>query len=114
MQWVKCLIAILSLMSSAGWADRVNQDRFYTVPSEFWERPRTGKAVLEQPALRQSVSALLSKSSATLMIHHSNDEEALLRAEELRAWLMALAVEATWIGVTGDLPGSAELQIELR
>jgi len=118
MQLVKGVIAVLSLTPLLAWADqappnRVVQDQANTVPSEFWERPRSGKAVLEQAVLRQNVSALLSKPGSMLVIHHNGGEEAALRAEELRAWLVALAVEATWIDVAADLPGSTELRIEL-
>lgn len=123
MKPVKRLIAILSLTPLLAWADQpppkpvspnpAYQDQMVTVPSEFWERPRNGKAVLEQAALRQSVIALLLTPGSTLVIHHNDDEEASLRAEELRAWLIALAVEATRIDMVADLPGSTELQLEL-
>lgn len=127
MQSVKWLFAFLSLTPLLAWADQappeqaapnrvsqgVSQDQTYTVPSEFWERPRSGKATLEQAVLRQSVSDLLSKPGSMLVIHHNSGEEAALRAEELRAWLVALAVEATWIDMAADLPGSTELRVEL-
>lgn len=83
------------------------------VPAELWEQPRTARAVLAQPALRQSVAALLARSGAALAIHYGSGEEALLRAEELRAWLIALAVDDKQITLAGDLPGAGELQIEL-
>lgn len=123
MQLVKGLIAVLSLTPLMVWSDqapaeqaapnRASQDQTYTVPSEFWERPRSGKATLEQAVLRQSVSNLLSKPGSMLVIHHDSGEEAALRAEELRAWLIALAVEATWIDMAADLPGSTDVRIEL-
>lgn len=124
MKPVKRLIAILSLTPLLAWADQPTspkqvssnpafQDRMVTVSSEFWERPRNGKAVLEQAALRQCVTALLLTPGSILVIHHNDDEEASLRAEELRAWLIALAVEVNRIDMVADLPGSTELQLEL-
>lgn len=108
----KWLIAILWFLPPAVWSAQTLTLPF-TLPAEFWEQPRTGAAVLEQAALRQSVSALLAKPDSKLVIHYGSGEEALLRAEELRAWLIALAVEAARIEVAGDLPGSGELRIEL-
>ena len=105
---IKWLVAILSLTPLLAWSEPT-----LTLPAEFWEQPRSGKALLEQPALRQSVSALLAKPGGALVIHHGSGEESLLRAEELRAWLIALAVEAAQIDVAGDLPGHDELRIEL-
>lgn len=83
------------------------------VPTELWEQPRTARAVLAQPVLRQAVAALLAQGGAVLAIHYGSGEEALLRAEELRAWLIALAVDDKQITLAGDLPGASELQIEL-
>lgn len=109
---IKWLIAILALTPMAS-PNPAFPAPAYTVPSEFWEQPRSGKAVLEQPALRQGISAWLAKPGGTLVIHYGSGEEALLRAEELRAWLIALAVEATLIEVAGDLTGNDELRVEL-
>jgi len=83
------------------------------VPTELWEQPRTARAVLAQPVLRQAVAAVLAQGGGVLAIHYGSGEEALLRAEELRAWLIALAVDDKQITLAGDLPGTSELQIEL-
>lgn len=95
------------------WPNLAFPGQSFPLPAEFWEQPRSAQALLEQPALRSNVSAWLAKPGGTLVIHHSSGEDALLRAEELRAWLIALAVEATRIDVAGDLPGNGELRIEL-
>lgn len=109
---INWLIAILALAPLAG-PNLAFAAQAYTVPAEFWEQPRSSKAVLEQPALRQGISAWLAKPGNTLVIHYGSGEEALLRAEELRAWLIALAVEEARIEVAGDLAGGDELRIEL-
>ena len=103
--WLLAAISLLPLTVAAG--------PMAAVPTELWEQPRTARAVLAQPVLRQSVTALLAQGNAVLAIHYGSGEEALLRAEELRAWLIALAVEDKQIMLAGDLPGAGELQIEL-
>lgn len=61
---------------------------------ELWDRPRSAQAVMAQPAVRQAVAALQSRSDARLVIVHGGRAEAQQQAEELRAWLVALAVES--------------------
>jgi len=104
-KWLLVALAMVPLAAPAG--------QMLAVPAELWEQPRTAQAVLAQPVLRQQVAALLSRSGALLAIHYGGGEEAQLRAEELRAWLIALAVNDEQIVLAGDLPGIGELQIEL-
>ncbi|HTP94485.1 MAG TPA: hypothetical protein VMK05_01445 [Burkholderiales bacterium] len=82
------------------------------VPSELWDRPRTGRAVLDTPSVRRAVQLLLARPNATLIIHHGRGQEPQLAAEELRAWLVALAVEAARVSLNNDLQ-SNELRLEV-
>lgn len=84
-----------------------------TVQSELWDRPRTAKLVAEQPAVKQSVSAYLAQPAAQLAIHHGLGQDALLQAEELRAWLMALAVDDARIRLINDLKPTDPIMIEV-
>ncbi|MBS4098457.1 MAG: hypothetical protein KGZ83_16670 [Sulfuricella sp.] len=99
---------VLALLAAPAWCGPA-----FSVSPQFWEQPRTAAAVLAQPALRQAVSAWLGEADGRLVLHHGNGEEALLRAEELRGWLVALAVDAARIELAGDLPGSEEIRVEL-
>jgi hypothetical protein len=65
----------------------------FVVPPELWDRPRGGRAVLEQPPIRQAVSACLAQPGSRLVVRHAAGQDSLLAAEELRSWLGALAVE---------------------
>jgi len=107
MSYGKWLAVVAALLALPVWAAPL------PLPAELWEQPRTAQAVLAQPLLRQAVAALLSRPGAILAIHYGGGEEAALRAEELRAWLIALAVNDEQIVLAGDLAGSGELQIEL-
>lgn len=85
----------------------------FVVPAELWDRPRTGRLVLQQPAIRQAVSACLAQPGARIVVHHGAGHEPALAAEELRSWLAALAVEPARVSLRGDLKPSEPLQIEV-
>lgn len=85
----------------------------FGVPQELWERPRSGAVMLAQPVLRQSVEALLSRPDSRLLIHHGGSEESLLQAEELRAWLIALAVDSGRIELKSDARSKEPLTLEI-
>lgn len=84
-----------------------------SVAPELWDRPRSGRAVLEQPAVKQAVGAYLAQPGARLIIHHAAQQESLLQAEELRAWLVAFAVEAERVMLRGGLQTGEPLKIEV-
>ncbi len=84
-----------------------------TVAPELWDRPRSGSAVLEQPAVKQAVGGYLAQPGARLIIHHAAQQESLLQAEELRAWLVAFAVEAERIVLRSGLRPGEPLKIEV-
>ena len=87
--------------------------QIFVVPPELWDRPRSGRAVLEQPAIRQAVNACLAQPDARLVVHHGAGQESLLAAEELRSWLTALAVEPARVSLRGGLKPSEPLRLEL-
>ena len=83
------------------------------VPPELWDRPRSGRAVLEQPAIRQAVNAWRALPGARLVVRHGPGQEAVLAAEELRSWLAALAIEPGRIALRNDLKPSEPLRLEV-
>ena len=85
----------------------------FVVPPELWDRPRSSKAVLEQPAVRQAVNAWLAQPGSRLIVRHGPGQESLLSAEELRSWLVALAVEPARIELRGDLKPAEPLKIDV-
>ena len=86
----------------------------FVVPPELWDRPRSGRAVLEQPAIRQAVNACLAQPGSRLIVRHATGQESLLAAEELRSWLVALAVEPGRISLRNDLTASEPLRLEIE
>ena len=85
----------------------------FVVPPALWDRPRSGQAVLESPAVRQAVGAWLAQPGARLVLRHGAAQESVLAAEELRSWLAALAVEPARIALRNDLAAGEPLRIDI-
>ncbi len=103
----------LAVVLTTGAASPAWASDTFTVGPELWDRPRSGGVVLEQPAVKQAVNALLARSGASLVIHHAAGQEPLLQAEELRAWLVALAVETGRVSLRSGLKAGEPLKIEV-
>ena len=85
----------------------------YVVPPEVWDRPRSARVVLEQPAIRQAVSAWLAQPGARLIVRHGPGQETALAAEEMRSWLAALGLEPGRITLRNDLQATEPLRLEI-
>ena len=88
-------------------------DDIFTVPPALWDRPRSARAVLEQPAVRQAVELYLARPAARLVIHHGNGQDPLAQAEEFRAWLMALAIDGARVSLANDARPNEALKLEV-
>jgi len=106
---------MIRFLLAAGWlfATCAATAQTFVVPPELWDRPRSGKAIRESPAVRQAVNACLAQHGARLVLHHGTAQESLLAAEELRSWLAALAIEAGRISLRNDLAPSDPLRLEV-
>lgn len=85
----------------------------FTVAPELWDRPRSARAVLQQPLIKQALDLHLARPGSRLVIHHGYGQDPLLQAEELRAWLMALAVDGARISLINDVKLNEPLKIEV-
>ena len=79
---------------------------------ELWDRPRSAQTVMAAPAVRQAVAALQQDAAARIMIVHGSRPESLGQAEELRAWLVALAVEGSRLNLRAD-PAATAIRLEI-
>lgn len=79
---------------------------------ELWDRPRSAQAVMAQPVVQQAVAAYQASTAARIVIVHGPRLESQLQAEELRAWLVALAVDSQRLQLRGD-PSAAVLRLEV-
>jgi hypothetical protein len=86
------LAALVALPLSAA------AERYY-LPSQFWLNARSGESVTAEPAVASAVQRFLERPRSVLTIHHAREDESLVRAEELRSWLIALGLEAQRISL---------------
>ena len=100
--------AVMCAAAAAAQADDI-----FTVTPELWDRPRSARSVLEQPAVKQALNRHLSQPGSRLVIHHGYGHDPLLQAEELRAWLMALAIDGARISLINDVRPNEPLKIEV-
>jgi hypothetical protein len=103
-------------MAIAGFAapERAAWGEDFRVPAELWDHPRTGGRVMAVASIRQALNALLASPGTHLTVRHPPGAEATAQAEELRAWLVAHAVEPARIVLRGDLQARQLLQLEVE
>jgi hypothetical protein len=109
--------AMVRFLLSAGYAAALAAAaaaQTFVVPPELWDRPRSGRTVTEQPAIRQAVNAWLAQPGARLIVHHGTGQDSQRAAEELRSWLAALALEPARISLRNDLQPSEPLRLEIE
>ena len=82
------------------------------VAAELWDRPRSAQTVMAQPAVQQVMAAYLAKGGVRIRVVHGPRQEEQLQAEELRAWLIALAVEGGRVQLQVN-PAVTGLRLEL-
>jgi hypothetical protein len=68
-----------------------------TLSAADWTAPRTGAALVQQPALVKLLRALEQEPDGVAVISHATSETGQLWAEELRGWLVALGVSSAQI-----------------
>lgn len=85
----------------------------FPVPAELWDRPRTGPLVIATPAIRSALDALLASPEARLTIRHPPGADPSAQAEELRAWLVAHALEPARVFLRADLAPRQPIVLEV-
>lgn len=60
----------------------------------FWLQPRTGLKVLNEAAITPCSQALLANDQSKMWIIYNDTDESSIAANELRQWLVALALPA--------------------
>lgn len=84
------------------------------VPSDdLWSKPLNAASVLADKGIRDCVLPFLQNKQAQLTLHHAADEEAILRAADLRWWLVALGLEPERIALAQGPNTDTPLIVEL-
>jgi hypothetical protein len=106
---------VIRLLCGVGWwaAAVAAAAQTFVVPPELWDRPRSGGTILAQPAIRQAANACLAQPGSRLVVHHAASQEGLLAAEELRSWLIALALDAGRISLRAGAKLSEPIRLEV-
>ena len=112
MTGARTLAAVIALVMLVPLA-RAAAAETYDVAPELWDRPRTAAAILGNDDVKRAVNALIAHAESRLVIHHAPAQEPALQAEELRAWLAALAVDARRVSLRSDLPAGAPIKLEV-
>ncbi|MDR3390746.1 MAG: hypothetical protein P4L77_03340 [Sulfuriferula sp.] len=60
----------------------------------YWMQPRSGITALNETAIRPCVLALLADNKSRMQIIYNDTDESGIAADELRQWLVALALPA--------------------
>ena len=108
-----CVVAALVSVAAAVPSSLAADSPVAEVPVELWDRPRTGRIVMALPAVRQAVGALNAKPESRLTIRHAPGSEPVLQAEELKAWLVAHAVEPGRISLRPDSSLRQAMRLEV-
>lgn len=112
MNGARTVIVVAMVVMLAPFA-RAATTQSYDVAPELWDRPRSAAAILGDENVKRAVNALIARADAHLVIHHATAQEPALQAEELRAWLAALAVDARRVSLRSDLPAGAPMKLEV-
>lgn len=105
LRWLlACAIVSCALGASAQSVD---------IPPELWDRPRTGRAVLDHENIRRVINVGLDKPDAQIVIHHAAGQEPLVQAEELKSWLTALAIDSRRIMLRADAAAGSPMRLEI-
>ena len=102
-----CLVVTCLVCAVAALAQGID------VPPELWDRPRTGRAILEQDSIKRAIHLALDKPDAQIVIHHATGQEPLLQAEELRSWLTALSIDSRRIALRADGAAGSPIRLEV-
>ena len=100
-----CLLALLLIATALPAADGP-----WVIDAEFWAAPRSGEAVVAEPALRTAIDTLMFREeSSRLLIRYPGGETGQLWAQELRAWLIALGIPSSRIDTQPGGPRDDQL-----
>ncbi|HSD60996.1 MAG TPA: hypothetical protein VLC55_09100 [Burkholderiales bacterium] len=83
------------------------------VPPELWDKPRSGRALAANPALKPCLEQAALNPATRVVIRHGSRGEAPLQAEELQGWLAALALDPARVALANDLGAGDELVLEV-
>jgi hypothetical protein len=79
--------------------------------NDFWLKPRSGNLVLTNPDIAPCIHTFLGDPQTDLRISYPDNDESAVDANELRQWLIALALPATRITLQTQT-GNTTIQLD--
>jgi hypothetical protein len=107
---IRSLLLALLLAAASGHA----AEGPWVLDAEFWASPRSGETVRDHPVLREAVDALLRDPGSRLVIRYPGGETGQLWVQELRAWLVALAIPSDRIDILLGGSGGDQLLLSVQ
>jgi hypothetical protein len=107
-------LVLAALAAASAWAAEPAAAPAGAIAYELWDRPRNGRAVLAEPAVREAMAALAAYPAAQLLIRHPAGVDGTLQAEELRSWLITHAIAPGRIVVRPGPAARQRLQLEVE
>jgi hypothetical protein len=85
-----------------------------TLTEEQWAASRQARALVKLPGFGGLMTALERQPQGALVVRYGNGEDAVLWAEELKSWLVALGVPAVRVVLERDAGQSGQITVEAR
>lgn len=104
----------LAVICLAGLLSTVAHAETCVADDGFWLQPRSGLTVLNNPAIKPCVLALLADNKSKLSIIYNDTDESGISANELRQWLVALALPAERIILKKATSLSDPIRMEIQ
>ncbi len=79
----------------------------------FWLKPRSGAAIMSNADIAPCVQHLLNDPTASLRISYPDNDELAVEADELRQWLLALALPAARISLKKQ-SGLTAIELDIK
>lgn len=80
----------------------------------FWLQPRSGLTVLSNAAIQPCVAALLADPPNKMLINYNDTDESSISANELRQWLISLALPAEHILLKKQATSTDAISLEIQ
>lgn len=80
----------------------------------FWLQPRSGLAILNEPSIKPCITELLADDTSRMAIIYSDTDESGVSANELRQWLVALALPAERIILKKAATSTDPIRLEIQ
>lgn len=111
---IVALLVLLCLVLMPVYADEDDAGFSREVSSGLWASPRNATAIAAEPAIAAAVEAWHAQPRRVIVVRHAPGETGLLRAEELRDWLVALGVPSQAIDVRAGEDVGERLRLRVR